>query len=739
MKLLATLAIGAVTFATLASAQTNLLAGGDIRLAAGWDNGLPNAGKPATIAVDGILGDSDTFGFGTGATVNHTAGTINAVPGSGTGFNMNGGGVWNMSGGKISARYVLANGTNATFNFSGGTVELADVAGTQHFGTANDGKLNISGSVVVDGTQATTVVQTGGPINFSTRWSGSWTWGIYSGDDWKNLFIAGSNVKVNGELIDGPTFDSLFTVTNGGKTLAFTDPTQETEFAGGDMFAPGDWSKGLPVSPTRFGISSADGIHNNAHASPADWQLTVKGGTITAAQDWSFSGGSRIVIEGGTLDVAGDIRAEDTSILTFTGGAVSWAGKLDTGTSYDNEIVISGGAFDGTASGTTTFGNKTGSGILTIAGGAISSSVFDFSSPSGLATLGGGAVLDGTSATFGILNIRNNWAGSFTITSFSGSDWEDEFLAGNITFEGAVLDAADFALRFTASNGGQTLAYTPNTGFIGGDIMDPLNWTNGLPTGLTVGTIATDGTLAAFASFGAGAVTNMTGGILTVAEATGFNTYGGGTWNISGGTILARYFLANSQNGSSVVNLSGGLIELADVTGNQQMGVGNGGALNISGPAVLDGTHATDVVQTNGTIDIKSEWTGSWTMGNYSGYAWELLFVDGKITLDGSTLDPAGFAVTNGGRTLSRGAGGTPDPGPPVLVAQGFNEFGEFAISARNLNPYRNYQLRRGADLLSFPDTVDVPTDGGTTFQFFDTDPPAGKAFYQIQELQVPQ
>ena len=41
-------------------------------------------------------------------------------------------------------------------------VELADVDGTQHLGVANGGTLNISGSVVIDGTQATTDVQTGG-------------------------------------------------------------------------------------------------------------------------------------------------------------------------------------------------------------------------------------------------------------------------------------------------------------------------------------------------------------------------------------------------------------------------------------------------------------------------------------------------------------------------------------------------------------------------------------------------
>jgi hypothetical protein len=133
---------------------------------------------------------------------------------------MNGGGTWKMSGGKILARYFLSNGANTIFDLSGGIIELSDVAGAQHFGVANNGKINISGSVVIDGTQATTAVQTGGTIDVSLTWTGTWTWATYSGDDWKNLITTNAAFTLDGEAIDAAKFDSNFQVTDNGQTLS---------------------------------------------------------------------------------------------------------------------------------------------------------------------------------------------------------------------------------------------------------------------------------------------------------------------------------------------------------------------------------------------------------------------------------------------------------------------------------------------------------------------------------------
>ena len=215
--------LGAIALAGTASAATTLLPGGDIRLAAGWDNGLPAPGNDATISVDGILGDSDTFGFGAGTIINHTTGTIDALPfvgASRTGFNLNGGGTWNMSGGAIASRYILSNGGGTIFNLSGGLLQLVDVEGTQHMGAANGGTWNVSGSVVIDGTFATVEVQTANAfVDIASGWTGSWTWGPYPGTEWRDHFTNG-DITVDGSPIDGATFDSTFTVTNGGQTLS---------------------------------------------------------------------------------------------------------------------------------------------------------------------------------------------------------------------------------------------------------------------------------------------------------------------------------------------------------------------------------------------------------------------------------------------------------------------------------------------------------------------------------------
>jgi hypothetical protein len=68
------------------------------------------------------------------------------------------------------------------------------------------------------------------------------------------------------------------------------------------------------------------------------------------------------------------------------------------------------------------------------------------------------------------------------------------------------------------------------------------------------------------------------------------------------------------------------------------------------------------------------------------------------------------------------------------LISQGFSELGGFVLDASNLNPSKTYNLTRGTDLVTFPDSVGVPVTGVATFQFTDDSPPAGKAFYRLGE-----
>ena len=49
------------------------------------------------------------------------------------------------------------------------------------------------------------------------------------------------------------------------------------------------------------------------------------------------------------------------------------------------------------------------------------------------------------------------------------------------------------------------------------------------------------------------------------------------------------------------------------------------------------------------------------------------------------------------------------------------------------LTPGITYNLMRGTDLLSFPDTADSKQPASPAESFFDINPPAGKAFYRLE------
>lgn len=723
-------AAAAVVLSGTVMAATQLVSG-SINTAGSWSAGLPSNSNVGTITVDGSHTVS-VFGFGGSSIVNHGAGVVTST---GTnGFNM-GSGTWNMSGGKIISRYVVANGGTAVFNHSGGILELADVAGNQDIGVTNGGTMNISGTAVLDGTHASKALATSGTINFNTNWTGSWKWSFHTGNDWRNLFATNAGMRVNGASITEEVFDATFTVTDGGQTLSLTNPIQPTTFTGGEMLNGANWSSGLPVAPSHYGSTTVDGTYSDGNSPSADWNLTMTAGTISAAQNWHFSGNSKILVQGGTLGVTGDIRSTDDSTMTFEGGLVNWGGRFGPFGAVAGRIDIKGGTFTGTAG--TTFGNSAG-GIVTVSGGSITVSHLDFADGY-TGSIGGSAVLSGDTATFGWLDVMANWTGSFTVAVFSGDDWENEFIAGNVSFAGTVIDHEVFAANFTVSNSGKTLAYTPSTGFLGGNILAAASWSNGLPRSLVPGLIAVDGSIStSLFGFGNGSVIQMSGGTLTSNGAEGFNFRMGGTWNMTGGKIVSRYFIANSEVATSVINISGGIVELADVEGNQDMGVANGGTLNISGTAVLDATQATKVLQTVGTINIASNWTGTWIYGFHSGSDWENLFLSGSIKLDGNVLDLAGFnanfTVSNNGKTLEIGSGGTPNPVSPSILPLGFNQAGEFEVKALNLSPLKTYILHSGTDLVTFPNLIGSPVTGVSQFLFIDTDPPSGKAFYRLDE-----
>jgi len=214
--------------------------------------------------------------------------------------------------------------------------------------------------------------------------------------------------------------------------------------------------------------------------------------------------------------------------------------------------------------------------------------------------------------------------------------------------------------------------------FLGGELLDPANWDNGFPDAADDGTVATDGTDSTdYFPLGTYTIT-QTSGTITAADASDALNWAPAddgseaavvTYNMEGGTLTGKAFIANARNnylgGDFIMNMSGGTIQLTDVEGDtwRRIAAGNGGHLNISGSAVLDASSASaddpnSAIDTDGHHDIASNWTGYWTHGNHTGNDWRDLFVNsGAFTYDGATINgdtfDSTFVVSDGGATLA--------------------------------------------------------------------------------------
>ncbi|MBB5353432.1 hypothetical protein HNR46_003693 [Haloferula luteola] len=70
-----------------------------------------------------------------------------------------------------------------------------------------------------------------------------------------------------------------------------------------------------------------------------------------------------------------------------------------------------------------------------------------------------------------------------------------------------------------------------------------------------------------------------------------------------------------------------------------------------------------------------------------------------------------------------------------VVTAAAFDPEGDFVMTVSGLNPARNYRLMRGTDLAGFLFEVAIKQPVSETDSFTDADPPAGKAFYRVEEV----
>lgn len=91
---------------------------------------------------------------------------------------------------------------------------------------------NISGTSTIDAAfastdpfiQAVTGPGTGSTYNFLSGWTGSWTHGTMSGDEWRTYVTTHPEFQLDGASVTTGTFDAGFRVTNSGRTLSLRPP-----------------------------------------------------------------------------------------------------------------------------------------------------------------------------------------------------------------------------------------------------------------------------------------------------------------------------------------------------------------------------------------------------------------------------------------------------------------------------------------------------------------------------------
>lgn len=239
--------------------------GGNMRDGANWNYGLPDAQVPGLMPVSGSASGFEHYtgwlGAGALVTVNNGA-TLNVTNDFATSaanwiitnatvncyddffvqkatVTLNADSVttaiddWEAQ--EYAGRIIVNGGTHASgtgtdnnvgaqgdsgrigcgIDFRGGTV----TAGNFRFQT--NSVSSVSGSAILASHGATTTFSDArGTINFVKGWTGSWTVGSFSGDDWANIVTAsGNGFRLEGAVINAAVFSARFIVAESGTKL----------------------------------------------------------------------------------------------------------------------------------------------------------------------------------------------------------------------------------------------------------------------------------------------------------------------------------------------------------------------------------------------------------------------------------------------------------------------------------------------------------------------------------------
>jgi hypothetical protein len=314
-----------------------------------------------------------------------------------------------------------------------------------------------------------------------------------------------------------------------------TDPS---EFLGGDLMTSGNWTAGLPGGGVN-GLIEVDGTFSNPGSS-IGWfgnaTVTIDGGHVVREdgnQLIRLDANGYLQILSGSMSSEGGLELNRSGFeihsgaMTFhyinfygTGSGLTFGGSVYGGSVTANEIRL--------------YNYQTGEKELYISGGTVTvTSQLRFTGgdgPDGSVTLDGGGTLVVDSTTpfdgwgDGYIDFRDveNSTAKLIVRDYGWAEYEALFDANRLRFNGG--NEGRFTDHFFVMGEELILASETTSEFLGGDVMTPANWTEGLPGGMIDGLIQEDGTFSAPGvdiNWYAGATVTIDGGNLSRSDTDG--------------------------------------------------------------------------------------------------------------------------------------------------------------------------------------------------------------------------
>lgn len=632
---------------TLTLSGNRTVAAGAITVAGG-----PSGSTPILNIQNGNFAINGSFVVGSGgsnSTVNHSAGIISSVGGSG--LLMGSGGTastatYNLSGGSLTAAQIImgvnniGSGTGVNlFNQTGGsfnstTLRIGRYDNAGNFNTDNTFKQS-------DGTATVTNLGLGGNATNSASTAPVaanliLTGGTFTATNFASLSAGGANTSI---------------ITIGGTA----DVT-------------------LPDFPTVRGVSSTATIN-------------FDGGTLrSAAASTSYLGGmtnAYLTANGANFNIA---ATRDITISQVLENAAAQTGTLSK--AGGGELTLTGAnSYSGTttiSAGTLQIGNGGTTG--TLGGGSVTNN--------GTLSFNRSNAMTVTNAISGTGMIYQKGAGTTTLDPGAGSNSIRAISAdgGNLVLKSGTIDTTgadpfNGAYNVGAGARGGTLTIDGATLNVGGGKALKVGASANGDLAIISGTV-TSGDLVL--GHNGSSVGTQTGGDVTVTNIYHKDGGNGSSYTLSGGTLTAQRIYNDTASAADfTLNLNGGTLKSATGTGNLIDNQNTGDQITValgSGNTIIDTTASSATIAR--PIDDMAAQTGTFTKAGANAltltatnsYTGATIVNGGSLIINGNISTSSLTTVNSGGAIGGTGtvgaltvAGGTVGPGnsPGVLNVQG--------------------------------------------------------------------